>query len=199
MCEWFDETCGQLLGYLDQNGLADNTVVVFLADNGWIQEPNADRFAPRSKQSQYEGGLRTPLLVRWPGKVTPRRVEQPVLSLDIVPTVCAATGVKAPQGLPGVNLLDDKARSARKAIFGECFTHNAVDLHEPASSLRWRWAIEDGWKLIVPASQNEPDGKIELFNLAKDPAEATNLASSEPDRVQRMSKRLDAWWNGKPK
>lgn len=199
MCEWFDETCGQLLGYLDQNGLTDNTVVVFLADNGWIQEPNADRFAPRSKQSQYEGGLRTPLLVRWPGKVQPRRVEQPVLSLDIVPTVCAATGVKAPQGLPGVNLLDEKARGARKAIFGECFTHNAVDLHEPASSLRWRWAIEGDWKLIVPAPQNEPDGKIELYDLARDPAEATNLASSEPDRVQRMTKLLDAWWNGKAK
>jgi len=199
MCEWFDETCGQLLDHLDQNGLSDNTVVVFLADNGWIQEPNADRFAARSKQSQYEGGLRTPLLVRWPGKVKPQRIAQPVLSLDIAPTIFAATGVKAPEGLPGVNLLDEKARSARKAIFGECFTHNAVDLHEPARSLRWRWAIEGDWKLIVPAAQNEPDGKIELFNLAADPAETRNLADQEPERVKRLSGQLDRWWSGKPK
>lgn len=197
MCEWFDETCGQLLDHLNQNGLAENTVVVYLADNGWIQEPNADRFAPRSKQSQYEGGLRTPLLVRWPGKVKPQRVEQPVLSLDILPTICGAAGVKPPTGLPGLNLLDEKARNKRKAIFGECFTHNAVDLHQPASSLRWRWAIEGDWKLIVPAPQNEPDGKIELFNLANDPAEAKNMASAEPDRVRRMSKMLGSWWTGK--
>jgi uncharacterized sulfatase len=199
MCEWFDETCGQLLDHLDQNGLTDNTVVVFLADNGWIQEPNADRFATRSKQSQYEGGLRTPLLVRWPGKVKPQRIEQPVLSLDITPTLFAAAGIKAPAGLPGLNLLDTKARTARKTIFGECFTHNAVDLHEPSSSLRWRWAVEGDWKLIVPATQNEPDGKVELFNLATDPAEAQNLAAQEPERVRRLNRQLDRWWTGKPK
>jgi len=199
MCEWFDETCGQLLDHLDKSGLAENTVVVFLSDNGWIQEPDADRYAARSKQSQYDGGLRTPLLVRWPGKVKPQRVEQPVLSLDIAPTVLAAAGVKAPEGLAGVNLLDEKARSSRKTIFGECFTHNAVDLHQPASSLRWRWAIEGDWKLIVPAPQNEPDGKVELFNLADDPAEAKNLAVQEPDRVKRMTRQLDRWWAGKVK
>lgn len=199
MCEWFDETCGQLLDHLDQNGLSDNTVVVFLADNGWIQEPNAERFAARSKQSQYEGGLRTPLLVRWPDKVQPQRIDQPVLSLDIAPTLFAAAGVKAPSGLPGLNLLDAKARNARKTIFGECFTHNAVDLHEPASSLRWRWAVEGDWKLIVPATQNEPEGKVELFNLAADPAEARNLATQEPERVKHLNRQLDRWWTGKPK
>ena len=72
MCEWFDETCGQLLDFLDDRKIAENTIVIFLADNGWIQDPAADRYAPRSKQSPYDGGLRTPILVRWPGKVAPR-------------------------------------------------------------------------------------------------------------------------------
>ena len=67
MCEWFDETCGQLLDSLESRKLTNNTIVVFLADNGWIQDPGADRYAPRSKQSPYDGGLRTPILVRWPG------------------------------------------------------------------------------------------------------------------------------------
>ena len=81
MCEWFDETCGELLDFLDTQKIADNTLVIFLADNGWIQDPQADRYAPRSKQSPYEGGLRTPILVRWPGKVAPRTCDTPV-SLD---------------------------------------------------------------------------------------------------------------------
>ena len=72
MCEWFDETCGQLLDFLDSRQLADDTLVIFLADNGWIQDPQVDRYAPRSKQSPYDGGLRTPILMRWPGKLVPR-------------------------------------------------------------------------------------------------------------------------------
>src|SRR5262249_28380009 len=66
MVEWFDETCGQLLDHLDKQGQAENTIVLYLADNGWIQDPDAPRFAPKSKQSPYDGGVRTPLMVRWP-------------------------------------------------------------------------------------------------------------------------------------
>ena len=75
MCEWFDETCGQLLDFLDARKIADNTMVIYLADNGWIQDPNANAYAPKSKQSQYDGGLRTPIVIRWPGKVRPRQSE----------------------------------------------------------------------------------------------------------------------------
>ena len=80
--------------YLDhltvERGLAANTLVLYLADNGWIQDPAADRYAPRSKQSPYEGGIRTPIMLRWPGRVPPGRGERPVLSLDLFPTVLAA-------------------------------------------------------------------------------------------------------------
>src|SRR5262249_44722023 len=61
MCEWFGETCGQLLDFIDSRQLTGNTLVVFLADNGWIQDLHADQYAPRSKQSPYDGGLRTPI------------------------------------------------------------------------------------------------------------------------------------------
>ena len=97
--------------------------------------------------------------------------------------------------MPGINLLDESAVKARKAIFGECFTHNAIDLDRPAANLRWRWMIEGDWKLIAPDSVNEPQGQAELYNLAQDPHEQVNLAHDERDRVARMQAALDAWWN----
>ena len=174
MCEWFDETCGQLLDALESRKIADNTLVIFLADNGWIQDPAADRYAPRSKQSPYDGGLRTPILMRWPGKVKPRICDTPVSAIDIAPSALKAVGVEPPRELQGVNLLDEAAVSGRRAIFGEIFTHNAVDIQVPAASLRYRWVVSGDWKLISPDRRNEPAGVIELFDVAHDPAESRN-------------------------
>jgi hypothetical protein len=98
--------------------------------------------------------------------------------------------------MSGINLLDAGARNARDTIYGECFTHNSQDLHRPAASLRWRWMIQGDWKLIVPASQNEPDGLIELYQLSMDATEEKNLAPAEAARVTAMRTRLDAWWPG---
>jgi len=95
MCEWFDETCGQWLDHLDAQGLGDNTLVVYVCDNGWIQEKESSDFAERSKRSPYDGGLRTPIMVRWRGKVEPARVATPVSSIDLVPTALAACGLRA--------------------------------------------------------------------------------------------------------
>ena len=64
MCEWFDETCGELLDFLDENKLADDTLVLFVTDNGWIQSTDSGRYAPKSKRSQYDGGIRTPIMLR---------------------------------------------------------------------------------------------------------------------------------------
>lgn len=194
MIEWFDETCGELIGHIDGKGLEEDTVVVYLADNGWIQDPDADRYAPRSKRSQYDGGLRTPIIVRWPGKVGPGTSDRPVSSIDLAPSILAAAAVKAPAKMPGVNLLDLAAVERRKAIFGEIFTHNAVDIRRPASSLRYRWVIAGHWKLILPAPRNTPDGSVELYDLAVDPFEAKNLADLEPKRVDELKRLLDDWW-----
>ena len=78
--------------------------------------------------------------------------------------------------------VDAGAVARREAVFGEVFTHNAVDLDRPASSLRFRWVVEGDWKLIVPDPHNEPRAAVELFDLAGDPSESTNLAGREPVR-----------------
>ncbi|HEY6167584.1 MAG TPA: sulfatase [Verrucomicrobiae bacterium] len=197
MCEWFDESIGDLLKNLEAQGVADNTIVTYVSDNGWIQDPDSQRYAAKSKQSQYDGGLRSPIMVRWPAKVKPQKSDALAQSIDFLPTLLNAAGVKPPAGLPGINLLDAQAVKSRNTLFGECFTHNSMDLHNPAASLRWRWMIEGDWKLIVPAPQNESDGRLELYNLAADKFEEKNLADAEKARVESLRKKLDAWWPGK--
>ncbi len=196
MVEWFDETCGQLLDFLDQRGLATNTIVVYVTDNGWITDPQTGRFAPRSKQSPYDGGLRTPVMVRWPGQARPHRDDDhAVSSLDLMPTLLRAAGVKPPVDLPGINLLDARSVRMRKAVFGECFTHDAVDLDRPASGLRWRWVVDGSWKLILPAAWNEPGAKPELYRLDRDPFEMKDLAATESRRLSGLLRKANRWWN----
>jgi len=206
MVEWFDETCGELLDYLDKKKLADNTIVLYVADNGWIQSP--DKPGPRfdSKLSQYDGGLRTPIMIRWPGRVAPRMTDAPVSSIDIAPTLLRACGQKPAAEMQGINLLDGQAVKERKAIFGACYTHNAVDIHVPATSVTYRWCIADGrWKLIIPnpANINAPkkpgrEMGVELYDVAADPHEEKNLAAAQPDRVAELTRLIDGWWAAKP-
>ncbi|MFZ4764860.1 MAG: sulfatase [Roseimicrobium sp.] len=194
MVEWFDETCGALLQFLEDRKLAENTIVIYVTDNGWIQQPEAPRYAPRSKQSPYDGGLRTPILVRWPGKLSPRKSDDLAMSIDIAPTVLRAAGAVPSAEMTGLDLLDAAAVSKRKSIYGEVFTHNSVDLHVPAASLRWRWMIDGDYKLIVPHAANEPDAKVELYRIASDVHEQKNLAAEQPDTVSILTEKLNAWW-----
>ena len=197
MVEWFDETCGQLLEHLDKEGLTENTIVVYLADNGWIQSEDKAAYAPRSKQSQYDGGLRTPIMLRWPAKMKPRRTEALASSVDIAPTLLRAAGIEPPKEMSGVNLLDEAALAGRDTIFGACFTHNAVDLDVPAKSLLWRWCVQKNLKLIVPGP-NEPAAPVELYEVIADPNESKNLATDHAEEVQALRVKLDAWWSGAP-
>jgi uncharacterized sulfatase len=96
--------------------------------------------------------------------------------------------------MPGLNLLDPSAVEARRAIFGEIFTHNAVDVQRPSTSLRYRWTIAGDWKLILPARRNEPDAPVELYNLAADPDESKNLAAENTSKVAELTRLVDAWW-----
>jgi len=196
MVEWFDETCGQLLADLERRGLASNTIVVYVTDNGWIQSPDHPRYAPRSKQSPYDGGLRTPILLRWPGRIRPAVIDQPVSSIDLLPTLLRAAGVGVPAEAPGINLLDDRAVRRRESVQGACFAHDIPDLEHPDRGLRWRWMIRDGWKIIVPDAVNEREGSIELYRVDQDPLELVNLAQREPRRVRRLLRALDRWWPG---
>jgi arylsulfatase A-like enzyme len=191
MCQWSDETCGQLLDFLDLRKIADDTIVIYLADNGWIQDPLADRYAPKSKQSPYDGGLRTPIVIRWPKTIKPRVSDRLASSLDLAPTILTALGLKPTAEMHGINLLDSPAVERRQAIFGEIFTHDAVDIHRPTSSLRYRWVIEHQWKLIVPAPQNTPLVSPELYDLDTDPFETINQAENHPQRVNQLKALLD--------
>lgn len=195
MVEWFDETCGQLMDRLESEGLAENTIVVYVADNGWIQSEDNPRYAPRSKQSQYDGGLRTPIMVRWPAKVKPVMSDAPASSIDIAPTLLKAAGVESPKEMSGLNLLEPEALAKRNAVFGGCFTHNSMDLEVPAKSLRWRWCIRGNLKLIVPGP-NEPEAKVELYDVLADPQELKDLSGERAADVQALRGVLDGWWRG---
>lgn len=197
MCEWFDETVGDLLKHLDDKELRENTIVIYCCDNGWIQDPNGPGYAEKSKRSPYDGGLRTPIMVRWPGKVEPRMSEELAITTDLAPTVLAALGLEPTDAMTGVNLFDDTAVQEREIIFGEVFTHNAVDIHDPAANLQYRWAIEGDWKLLLPAKWNEPKADVELYNLKDDPFEERNLAEEHPEKVRHLTDKINAWWPAK--
>ena len=199
MCEWFDETCGQLLDYLDDKNLSENTLVVFVTDNGWIQSENSPRYAPKSKRTQYDGGLRTPIMLRWPKRIKPKRYDDTLVSsVDLAPTILAAAGLKPTPEMMGINLLnviDHGGHTDRKAIFGEIFEHDVADIDEPAKSLLYRWGISGDWKLILP---NKPGAPAELYQLKQDPHETKNVANEHPEIVERLRNQINHWWDGKP-
>lgn len=194
--EWFDRTCGELLAHLEARGLRENTLVLYTTDNGWIQDPaKANAFAPRSKQTPYEGGVRTPIMVSWPGRVAPRRDQDHLASnIDLWPTLAALLGLPLPTGLPGINLADPGAVAARGAIHGAALAHDVADVDHPTRSLQQRWIISGWEKLIVPDPRNRPGQRSELYDLRSDPRETRDLASTRPGRVDDLARQLDRWW-----
>ncbi len=194
MCEWFDETVGDLLTQLDKNGQAENTIVIYLHDNGWIQDENSSVFAPKSKRSPYDGGLRTPILVKWPGHVKAGASDRLASSVDLVPTVLKAVGAKPAKDMPGIDLLDAHWVASRDTVFGAIFEHNAIDIAKPAANVQYRWVIDGTWKLILPHDLNVKGAKPELYDLSKDASEKTNLAEQNPEKVKELTKKVDAWW-----
>jgi uncharacterized sulfatase len=195
MCEWWDETCGQLLDFLQNKRLAEDTLVIYLADNGWIQLPDAGGFAPKSKQSRYDGGLRTPFMLRWPGRLKPVRDDRtPVSSVDLAPTILEAAGVKWTSDMQGLSLLNASALKERNGVFGSVYTHDAVDIHKPVENLRYLWTVEGRWKLILPAKQADEKVGPELYDVIADPREETNVASQQPAQVARLRQRIQKWW-----
>ncbi len=204
MCEWFDETCGQLLDKLDEAKISDNTLVVYVTDNGWVQDPKSNGYAPRSKRSPYEGGTRTPIMFRWPSRI--KAADRPELcsSIDIVPTMLSAAGASVPTNLPGLNLLpslQDGTPIARDTIFGESFAHDIADIQNPQASLLFRWVIKDHTKLLLTYDGDQgkmrfppSDAAPQLYDLRVDPYEKVNLADQQPDRVKELRELLTKWY-----
>ena len=206
-CTWFDETCGQLIDILEERNLRDDTLIVYVTDNGWINRTDKSAYAPRSKQTPYEGGIRTPIMFSWPnGKLKNGTRKDVVSSIDLFPTVLAATRARTPEALPGLNLLENLKTEKpikRKGIFGESFAHDIADIENPEDSLLFRWTIEGNWKLLLTydgevnrykTTHPREEKRPQLFNLLKDPKEENNLAEQNPDVVAKLVAKIDNWW-----
>ncbi len=204
-CEWFDETCGNLFSHLEERNVLQDTVVIFICDNGWAaastnhQDPHQQlwkQYALRSKGSPFEAGIRTPILVSWPGKIAPGRCSDPAHSSDLFPTIAAIAGMSAPENLQGINLINAELRSRRQTISGVTHSvHNMTPDH-PDQALQYRWLIHGNWKLIrrykgIDTTQfirlHEWDHQeFRLFDLASDPHETTSLADRNPAQLAKL-------------
>lgn len=193
MCEWFDITCGQLINYIDDKEQTDNTLFVYVCDNGWKQKEEQTGYTKNSKRSPYDYGMRTPIMYKWSGKIKPYFNPHSLgSSLDIVPTILDLVGIERPEGLDGINILNEKELEQRKAVFGEIYAH---DFTTTDASLYYRTAVNDRYKLILPDPENKADEVVQLYDLQEDPYEERNLAAERPEVVQQLSEQLEASWN----
>lgn len=186
------ENFGRLMAHLEKRSLAQNTAVVFFSDNGGYTEPYKGKKVTSNaplrsgKGSLYEGGIRVPLLIRWPGVTKPGTVSDvPVTSCDFFPTLLEIAGAPAP-AVDGVSiavlLRDSKAKLAPRDLFFHYPHYYATTT--PVSAIR-----SGDWKLL----EYFEDGHLELYNLAADPGETRDLASAEPARARELLARLRSW------
>jgi arylsulfatase A len=220
--EHLDTSVGRLVAALDERKLRDNTVVVFLSDNGGVgrqYDPAPfttgggvlDRLAvglreyPNDplrgeKGTLYEGGIRVPCLVRWPGAARAGLVcDAPVQATDWLPTLFEAAGARAPDGYP----LD--GRSLRPLLTGGTLPERSLYWYAPLYDLRWgatpAAAVRRGpFKLVEhfgdsfdDAGRYRPGRRVELYDLGADRGEATDLAARHPDRVKALRDDLHAF------
>jgi N-acetylgalactosamine-6-sulfatase len=203
-----DQKVGQILEALHELNIEDRTMVIFSGDNGpewtgpaamkqlrnglgtYYSVGKTGRLRGR-KRSLFEGGVRTPFILRWPGHAPPGVVDEStvIAAVDLLPTLCAAAGVALPDGYTsdGENMLSAfKGTPIRrtKPIYWEWRgTHIEPDW--------WpRLAVRVGdWKLFMSADKK----RTELYNLSDDPSESNNLAEAEPDRIAQMAQLAKAW------
>lgn len=181
MVRALDRSVGRVLAALKAEGLDENTIVVFSSDNGgagYVGLPDINAPYRGWKLTLFEGGIRVPLLMRWPARIAPgTRVERPAAHIDLMPTFAAAAGAPLPAGvaIDGIDLLAPEIPPrAGDALFWQ--------------SAYYRVVRQGDWKLQV----TERPKKTWLFDLAADPTEKVNLADSEPARVAAMTALLDA-------
>lgn len=198
----FDETVGELLEYLRRKSLLDNTLIVFASDNGFRPDPDGrPRHNRRSKLSQFEDGLRTPILLCWQGRIQPAEHLQLVHTIDLVPTVLAAVGLprEVTSRMRGRDLTPSamgRKELVQRPVFGAIYPNDAVVLGQPSRHVRGRWVREGRrFKLIVPGPAS-PQLPLALYDLQVDPEERSNLADSpvHASRIENMTRLLDQWW-----
>ena len=185
MIRALDRSVGRIMATLEEQGLAENTIVMFSSDNGgpgYIGLPDVNAPYRGWKITNFEGGLRVPMFVKWPAHIAPgTRVETPVAHIDMMPTMVAAAQAAPPQGvvIDGLDLLplatgEGADAWSRETLFWQ--------------SGYYRVVRHGDWKLQV--SEN-PD-KAWLYDLAADPTEQNNLAGSRPEKLSELLALLDA-------
>jgi arylsulfatase A-like enzyme len=183
-----------LLAKLDSLKLADKTIVIFTSDNGGLHVPEGPH--PRvtynspfraGKGFVYEGGLRIPLIVRWPGHVPAGKiVDAPVINTDWLPTLLELAGLPIPSGLDGMSLaalLTGSGLAPRRSLFWH-FPHYTNQGSRPSGAMR-----EGDWMLVEYYDQE----KAELYDLSSDPGESRDLAALNSERVAQMRAALAGW------
>lgn len=180
MLERENEAIGKVLDELERRKLDRDTIVVFVSDNGGAKANSSNNGPLRDyKQSVYEGGIRVPFLISWPGRLPANSVSQvPVIFADVMPTIAAATGAQMPQGRDGRNILPLLTGKAKGPLHESLYWDGAEE----------RTAIRSGnWKLV------DNRGKVELYDLQQDVGEKTDLASQKPEIVAKLRGQFEAW------
>lgn len=192
MVETLDTSVGQLLKTVNESGRTDDTVVVFFSDNGGVRfqgkrtSPVTNNAPLRAgKGHLYEGGIREPLMIRWPGITRPGTViDDPVSSIDFLPTFCRAAGAQHPtvDGISLLPLLQGSSPTERPLFWH--YPHYSDQGGRPGGAVR-----SGDWKLI----EFYEDGRLELFNLADDMSEQRNLVNREAARAKKLHDLLIDW------
>ncbi len=193
MMETLDDTVGLLLAKLKELKLADNTIVIFTSDNGGLHvlefpdSPSTHNTPYRAgKGFLYEGGLRVPLIIRWPGVVAAGKVSNvPVIQMDFAPTILDACGLKPDGPLDGTSVLPllKGEKLAERTLYWH-FPHYTNQGSRPGGAIRkGRWKLVDLYE----------DESVELYDLVNDPQEEHNLAAREPEKAKALRDDLIAW------
>ena len=183
MVRSLDRGVGQVLAALEEQGIDDNTLVLFTSDNGgagYIGIPEVNHPYRGWKITLFEGGIHVPFLAKWPDRIAPgSRFESPVQHFDLFATAAAAAGASLPDDrvMDGVDLLPFVTGDAQGVPHRELFWSSGAS----------KSALVDGWKLNV----SDPPGRSWLFNLAEDPAEQNDLSASRPEKLAELQAALE--------
>ncbi len=200
MVDNLDSCIGSLMEELDKQGLSENTLVIFTSDNGGIREISCQDPLRAGKGSYYEGGIRVPLVFRWPGKIPDGSIsEEPVINLDFFPTLMDMLGTEHPGNLDGLSLwpllraeesLQERPLFFHFPVYLEAYRKGYDDGRDPLFRTRpGSVIIEGNWKLHYYYE----DGGTELYNIATDPGERHNLASLNSGKNKELLSMLKEW------
>ena len=200
-----DANVGKIAARLKELGLDENTLLVFFSDNGGEPLILGTLNGPYRgmKFDVYEGGIRVPFLVRWPGTLPQGKTVDAMINVtDLLPTIAAATGAKTPTGVDGVGLLPylrgKTSKEPHKTLFWRTTEHAALQNMRRAPKGATVYiphiaAVREGkWKLVVLDDAGKQP-RYELYDLLKDPSEKNDVSQREQKVVRRLSKELDAW------